>query len=158
MSVMLVTVGQTLALSEVTLTQVIVDSVVISQVQAGPPGAGMEQESVVASQALAAGDLVNIWNNAGVANARKADAATNKEAHGYTLAAVLLGGTATVWFVGTNEAQSGMTPGPAFLSVTVPGKVQAAAPTGSGELVQRVGLAVSATKLVFEPITPIQLA
>ena len=49
-------------------------------------GGGADTGTVTTSEALAAGDLVNIWNSSG-AKARKADATTaGKEAHGFVLA------------------------------------------------------------------------
>lgn len=108
---------------------------------------------VPASEALAAGDLVNIWNNAGTANARKADASTTgKQADGFVLAAVLNAATATVFFPGDEDTQvTGLTPGRQFLSDTTPGKCTTTVPTTAGHLVQPVGTATSATVLIFEP-------
>jgi hypothetical protein len=52
-----------------------------------PLGVGVNTRSVVASETLAAGDLVNFWNNAGTLNVRKADAtAEGKEVHGFVKA------------------------------------------------------------------------
>lgn len=108
---------------------------------------------VTASEALAAGDLVNIWNNAGTANVRKADASTTgKQADGYVLAVVLSAATATVFFPGDEDTQvTGLTPGRQFLSDTTPGKCTTTVPTTAGHLVQPVGTATSATVLIFEP-------
>jgi len=108
---------------------------------------------VIASEALAAGDLVNIWNNAGTANVRKADASTTgKQADGFVLAAVLNAGNATVFFPGDENTQvTGLTPGRQWLSDTTPGKSTVTVPTTAGHLVQPVGTATSATNLIFEP-------
>lgn len=66
-----------------------------------PVGIGADTASITASEALAAGDLVNIWNSTG-AKARKADATVaGKEAHGFVLASVSNGASATVYFEGT---------------------------------------------------------
>lgn len=124
-----------------------------------PTGIGADTAAITASEALAAGDLVNIYNNAGTANVRKADASTTgKEAHGFVLAAVSSGATATVYFEGTNTQLTGMTPGVQFLSATTPGRTAAVAPTGTGRIVQRVGFAVSATNMNFDGCDPIILA
>ena len=73
-----------------------------------PVGIGADTSNVVASEALAAGDFVNVWNDAGAFKVRKADATTaGKEAHGFVLAAVASAGTATVYFEGTNTQVSG---------------------------------------------------
>ncbi|KAA9150036.1 hypothetical protein F3K36_33425, partial [Delftia sp. BR1] len=56
-----------------------------------PVGIGADTAVIAASEALAAGDWVNVWNSTG-AKVRKADATTSgKEAHGFVLAAVTSG-------------------------------------------------------------------
>lgn len=123
-----------------------------------PTGIGADTASIAASENLAAGDLVNIWNDGGTAKVRKADATTSgKEAHGFVLAAVTAPENATVYFEGTNTGLSGLTPGPQFLSTTA-GQPAAAAPSAAGNVVQRVGIAVSATAMNFEAGQPIVLA
>ncbi|MDN6885277.1 hypothetical protein QMO14_16855 [Variovorax sp. CAN2819] len=122
-----------------------------------PVGIGADTASITASEALAAGDLVNVWNSSG-AKVRKADATTSgKEAHGFVLAAVANAALATVYFEGTNTAVTGLTPGPQFLTTTA-GTSSNTAPSGSGNVVQRVGIATSATSLNFEGGVPIVLA
>jgi hypothetical protein len=122
-----------------------------------PVGIGADTAAITASEALAAGDLVNIWSSTG-AKVRKADATTaGKEAHGFVLSAVSSAATATVYFEGTNTAVTGLTPGPQFLTTTA-GTASVTAPTGSGNVVQRVGVATSATALNFEGGVPIVLA
>lgn len=122
-----------------------------------PVGIGADTSAVTSSEALSAGDFVNIWDSAG-AKVRKADATTSgKEAHGFVLSAVASGGVATVYFEGTNTQVTAQVPGPVFLSTT-PGKggnTPAAAP---GNLVQSLGVATSATSMNFEPAAPIKLA
>ncbi len=120
-----------------------------------PVGIGADTKVLVASEALSAGDWVNVWNSSG-AKARKADAATQKEVNGFVLAAVANGGNATVYFEGTNNMVSGQTPGQVFLGNA--GVGVAAAPTAAGSIVQRVGVAVSATEVNFERSQPIVLA
>ena len=116
-----------------------------------PTGIGADVANIVASEALAAGDFVNLYNNAGVANVRKADASAaggGKRAWGYVIAAVSSGGTATVYFVGRNNAVTGLTPGSRhFLSATTPGAATTTVPSGSGQLVQGLGISVSATEI-----------
>lgn len=123
-----------------------------------PTGIGADTATFTASEALAAGDLVNIWNSTG-AKARKADGSTSgKEAMGFVLAAVSNGGTATVYFEGTNTQVTGLTPGPLFLSATTPGACTSTAPTGSGQVVQRVGFAIGATAMNAQFLAPVVLA
>ncbi len=122
-----------------------------------PVGIGADTAAITASEALAAGDLVNIWNSSG-AKARKADATTaGKEAHGFVLSAVSSSATATVYFEGTDTGVTGLTPGVQYLSTTA-GIASATAPSGSGNVVQRVGFATSATALNFQSQPPVTLA
>lgn len=124
-----------------------------------PTGIAADVSVITASEALAAGDVVNIYNNAGTANCRKADASTSgKEAHGFVLAAVASGAAATVYFEATDTQVTGLTPGVQFLSATTPGKTTNIAPTAANQIVQRVGFATSATSLNFNAGEPIVLA
>ena len=122
-----------------------------------PVGIGADTSTISASETLAAGDWVNVWNNSG-AKVRKADATTaGKEAHGFVLAAVTSGNPATVYFEGTNTQVSGQTPGPVFLQTTA-GVGGPTVPSASGNVVQQIGVAVSATAVNFERSVPITLA
>lgn len=122
-----------------------------------PVGIGADTSTISASETLAAGDWVNVWNNSG-AKVRKADATTaGKEAHGFVLAAVTSGNPATVYFEGTNTQVSGQTPGPVFLQTTA-GVGGPTVPSASGNVVQQIGVAVSATAVNFERGTPVTLA
>lgn len=122
-----------------------------------PVGIGADSASITTSEALAAGDFVNIWNSSG-AKARKADATVaGKEAHGFVLAGAGAGAQATVYFEGTNTGVTGQTPGVAYLGTTA-GQAVNAAPTGSGNVVQRLGFAISATAINFNSQPPVTLA
>lgn len=119
-----------------------------------PSGYGDDQNIVTATEALSAGDFVNI-HSGGV---RKADASTNKPAHGFVLASVASGQPATVMSEGTNTSVSGLTMGPVWLSTTTPGAAQSTPPSGSGKLMQPIGAAVSATAINFQQHIPTLLA
>lgn len=122
-----------------------------------PTGIGADTATITASEALAAGDLVNVWNSTG-AKVRKADATTQgKEAHGFVIASVISTGSATVYFEGTNASVTGLTPGVQYLSTTA-GTASSTPPSGSGNVVQRVGFATAAAALNFDAGTPIVLA
>lgn len=122
-----------------------------------PVGIGADTASIQASENLAAGDFVNVWNSSG-ARVRKADAATaGKEAHGFVLSAVISGANATVYFEGTNTAVTGLTPGTVFLAITA-GVATGTAPSATGNIVQRLGVATSATSVNFEPQQHVVLA
>ena len=123
-----------------------------------PVGIGADTATIVASENLAAGDLVNVWNDAGTAKVRKADGTTaGKEAHGFVLSAVSSAASATVYFEGTNTAVTGRTPGKQYLS-TVAGSTTTTAPSGAGNVVQIVGFATSATTINFQSGVPVVLA
>ncbi len=103
---------------------------------------------------LAAGDFVNVFNNAGTINCRKADASVASSAriaHGYVKSAFANAATATVYFDDENASLAGMTPGARqYLSVTTPGGVQAAIPTTAGHTAQSLGTAITATTMDVE--------
>lgn len=122
-----------------------------------PVGVAADTQLIVASEALSAGDFVNIHNSTG-AKARKADATTSgKEAHGFVLSAFSTAASATVYFEGTNTAVTGATPGVVYLATSA-GTAASAAPTTAGNVVQRIGFATSATTINFQSQPPVVLA
>lgn len=123
-----------------------------------PTGIGAETSTLEAFGALAAGDFVNVFNDAGVAKVRKADASSGTApANGFVLAAVLTGASATVYWGGINNAVAGVTPGLHYLSTT-PGASNHVAPAAAGNIVQRLGFAFSSTTINFNVQDPILLA
>ena len=121
-----------------------------------PVGIAADTAVIEAGENLAAGDFVNVYDSSG-ALCRKADATTvGKEAHGFVLAVVTSGNNATVYFEGSNTQVTGQTPGGVFLSTTA-GVAASAAPSGAGNVVQRIGIAVSATVINFQYQVPIVL-
>lgn len=114
-----------------------------------PAGYAADVAILPATEALAAGALVNVWSNAGVASMRNADASVaGKSADGYVLAAVAAAANGTFYGNGINNALAGLTPTSAyFLSDTAAGGVTAVPPTTSGHVLQPVGKAISATQL-----------
>lgn len=123
-----------------------------------PTGVGADTALIVTSEDLSGGDLVNIWNNSGVAKVRKADATTvGKEAHGFVLDSFTNTASATVYFEGTCTGLSGLVPGKQFLSL-VAGTSTASAPTNANNIVQLVGFATSNTTLNFQSGAVIVLA
>lgn len=122
-----------------------------------PVGIGADTATITASEALSAGDYVNVWNSTG-AKVRKADASTSgKEAHGFVLAAVSNGAPATVYFEGTNTQVTGQTAGPVYLSTT-PGAGTTTPPSTAGQVVQRLGVATGTTAVNFDAGPSIVLA
>lgn len=123
-----------------------------------PTGIGAETSLVPASGSLAAGDFVNVYNDAGTMRARKADASSAvAPANGFVLDAFADLATATVYWGGLNTAVTGLTPGVAYMSTT-PGIATATAPSTSGNVVQKIGWAVNATTVMFSPREHILLA
>ena len=123
-----------------------------------PVGIGADTATITASETLAAGNWVNVWNDASTAKVRNADATTaGKEVHGFVLSAVTSGNPATVYFEGTNTQVTGQTPGPVYLQTTA-GTGGTTIPSASGNVVQQVGVALSATSVNFERGTPVVLA
>lgn len=122
-----------------------------------PVGVGADTAAITTSEAVASGDFINIWNSTG-AKARKADATVaGKEAHGFVLVGVASGAVATVYFEGTNTAVTGQTAGNVYLSITA-GIATTTAPVATGNVVQRIGFAISATAINFQSQPPITLA
>lgn len=124
-----------------------------------PTGIGADVKVLTASEALSAGDIVNIWDDAGTAKVRKADADVYaKRAMGFVKDNVSSDASATVYLEGQITGLSGMTPGAdQFLSETA-GALTETVPTTSGAIAQIVGQALDATTLNFEPQQAIVLA
>lgn len=118
-----------------------------------PSGIGSDSKTMTASEAISAGDIVNVHDSSG-AKVRKADAAnSSKLAVGFAPSAISNGASGTVNFEGTITGLSGLTIGATYYLSTTAGGITATAPTGSGNAVQKVGVAISATELSFEPGT-----
>lgn len=118
-----------------------------------PSGIGADAKSMTASEAISAGDIVNVHDSTG-AKVRKADATTSsKSAVGFAPSAIASSATGTIQFEGTITGLSGLTIGATYYLATTAGGITATPPTGSGQIVQKVGVALSATELSFEPGT-----
>lgn len=121
----------------------------------GGGGGGGASFQLPASEVLAAGEFVNIWNDGGTAKVRKAAAESGKDAHGFVSSHVAAGATATVNISGNNENLAGMTPGATqYLSATAGQRTETPG-TGAGILVQPLGMAVSPTSMIFHRSTSI---
>ena len=123
-----------------------------------PVGVSADTSSITASGSLAAGDLVNIFDSSGV-KARKADASTSgKEADGFVLDAFSDTTSAIVYFEGKITGLTGLTIGARYYLSATAGLATATAPSGSGQVVQYIGRAISATEISFEPSEGVVLA
>lgn len=124
-----------------------------------PVGLGADIANLVTSENLSAGDYVNVYDNAATPTARKADATTvGKEADGFVLEAVTSPAAVNVYFEGTNDQVTGQTVGATVFLQTTAGGGDATVPSASGNVVQRLGRAISATAVSFEAAAPITLA
>lgn len=125
-----------------------------------PVGIGADSLIVQASEALAAGDFVNIHDVAGSARVRKASAAdATRPAQGFVLNNVTSGANATVLFEGSNTALTGLTIGALYiLSPSTPGAVVVASTSlSANNIFQAVGHATAATQIATEIQTPITI-
>jgi hypothetical protein len=122
-----------------------------------PAGIGAATEVIIASEALVAGDFVNIWNNAGIRNVRKADNSNGRFANGFVLTGVASAANATVTLQGVNTALSSIVPGTRYF-LGASGAVTTTAPTTANSIIQVLGYGVSATGLNFEFDNPITIA
>lgn len=123
-----------------------------------PATVGQDTENLEAFEALTAGDFVNIFDDAGTPKVRLADASDiSTKANGFVLASYAALATATVYFEGTNDQLSGLTPGVDYYLSITGGQVTATPPSATNEIVQFLGTAKSATKLDVEISRPIKL-
>jgi hypothetical protein len=124
-----------------------------------PIGIGADTKSILTSENIAAGSFVNVYSNAGVLNARKADAtAEGKEANGFVLATTTSGQNALVYFEGTNTQLTGMTVGARQYLATTAGARTETPPSTAGNVIQYLGVALSATELTYEADDAITVA
>jgi hypothetical protein len=125
-----------------------------------PTGVAPEVVIAPSSENLSAGDFVNFYNNLGIINVRKADATTNgKPAHGFVLNNVTSPANATVYLESSqNNSITGLTIGSDYFLSTTPGVVTTTAPNASGNIVQLLGRATSATNLPFTPGDTVEIA
>ncbi len=125
-----------------------------------PAGVGQNSITATASEALAANDLVNIYNVAGTLTMRKADATIEgKECYGFVKAAVANAAIGTVFTSGNIlTGLTGLTPGARQYLSTTTGARTETPPSAAGNVVQMIGVAAGATSIAFEPEEPITVA
>jgi hypothetical protein len=120
-------------------------------------GVGPDQlASVLASEAIAAGAIVNLYNNSSVINVRNADASAasrGKIAIGYAPAAILNAASGAVYMSGIITGLSGLTIMSAYF-LGAAGALTTTVNTTAGQTNQFVGWALSATTLLFRPGIP----
>lgn len=112
-----------------------------------------------ATNPIAAGELVNLWNNSGTLEVRLADnTAEGKECFGYCTAGASTGNPVTVLSAPGSviTGLSGLTTGARYyLGGT--GAVTSTVPTTTGNVIQYIGLATTVSTLLFlndqQPVT-----
>lgn len=116
-----------------------------------PASSGNPTAVILAAADIAAGDLVNVYNNAGTANVVPADNTSSTTfANGVALSAISNTTSGTITFGAVKvTGLSGLTPGQLFLDTA--GGVTSTAPSSSGDVVQPVGLAITSSVAIFNP-------
>ena len=123
-----------------------------------PAGIGDPSKSISASENMTAPCLVNIHNSTGqkVRYADASTAAAAKQAMGFIKDTVVAPANVNVYFEGEISGFVGLTPGAVYyLSDSVPGGVTNTPVTAAGRILQRIGVATSATTIDFEANPPI---
>jgi hypothetical protein len=124
-----------------------------------PTGIGADSVAVLVGTSVSAGDFVNLYDNTG-AEVRPADNTVPYPAVGFVKDSVTANAsnTVNVYFEGINTNLTGLTPGATyFLSTTGDIDTYANITKASGDVVQKVGTALSATSLSFEYTNPVTL-
>lgn len=118
-----------------------------------PIGIGANTTAAVASEAIAAGKFVNLWNDNGVLKVRLADNSNGRNADGYLIAAVANDAVATVYPLdGVNANLTGLNVGGSYWLGTAGGVI--ATPLDStdddniNKIDQFLGKAKSETELI----------
>jgi hypothetical protein len=118
--------------------------------------------TVLTSENIAAGSLVNLYDNTGTMNCRKANATTaGLQADGFVIATTTSGQNAIVYFPGSViSGLSGLVAGGKYVLSTTAGGLLAiaSAPSASGNVYQPVGTALTTSSLLFNPEQPIVYA
>lgn len=106
-----------------------------------------------ASENLASGALVNVWDNSGVASFRNANGATTgKKAHAFVLSAASSGAFVQGYSAGqVISGLSGLTPGATEYLAASAGATTETPLSTSGQLSQEVGVALSSSSMLFLP-------
>lgn len=113
-----------------------------------------------AGENLAAQDAVNLYSDAGTLKVRLADADdTTKPCHGFVVSAVTSGNPAYV-ITATGIVRtglSGLTVAAEYYLSTTAGALTSTAPSSSGNSVQRLGIAISSSSILWERGSPVSV-
>lgn len=114
-----------------------------------PVGVGPDVTNLVSSENLAAGDYVNLFDDAGTMKARLADNSNGRPAHGFVKDSVTAPATVNVFYEGSNSDLSGLTKGERIYLGVTGGVIETplVPVTDVGKTHQYLGLAISATEV-----------
>ncbi|HNU06378.1 MAG TPA: hypothetical protein PKO33_01350 [Pyrinomonadaceae bacterium] len=113
-----------------------------------------------AGENLAAQDAVNLYSDAGTLKVRLADADdTTKPCHGFVVSAVTSGNPAYAITANgiVRTGLSGLTVGAEYYLSTTAGALTSTAPSTSGNSVQRLGIAISSSSILWERGSPVSV-
>ena len=119
------------------------------------PTPAMPYIIVTSGEALVAGNFINLYDSGGI-KARKANAVGALIAHGFVLDTVASGASVRVYIYGLNTACTGLTNGTQWLSATA-GACSNTYQSTAGYASQVLGVAISATAMLFQPQTDVTL-
>ena len=126
-----------------------------------PVGIGADIALLATSEDLSAGDFVNVYYLLDVATVRKADATvTGKEVTGFVLAATISPANAIVYSGGINTQLTILATnvGKMHFLDTTAGGITVTSPSGTGNIVQKIGRSVGTNAISFDATNPIELA
>ncbi len=122
-----------------------------------PSDLGVEAEDMTASEAIAPGEFINIFDDAGTRKVRLADASADLPAHGFVLAGIAADETGKVYTAGVNSQLTSLIPGGKYFLDVSPGGIRSTITIASSEFVQALGTAIDTTALRFEFDEPIYI-
>ncbi len=114
-----------------------------------PVGLGLSTKTYPATEALSAGQFVDIYDNSGTASARVADNTNGRTANGFVLSAVSQGQNALVYLQGENTALTGLTSGTQYY-LGAGGAPTTTITTTAGQVIQPLGYGTASGGILFE--------
>jgi len=124
-----------------------------------PTGLGDDTQAIEASEIIASGDFVNIFDDSGTVKVRLADASNGRNADGFVKVGGAAGAILTVFFEGSNDVLALLTLGDKYyLDKTTPGGItNDISAYVAGDLYQYLGKAYAVNGLNFEGSDSIDL-
>lgn len=126
-----------------------------------PPELDLSAETATTSEALAAGDFINVWldSSDSTVKIRKGDAGNNRPYHGFVRTSYPVGVEATYFSGGDNTELSDLVPGSPYFASETPGTASPTIPLENDDFkpntfIQNLGIAINTTTLRFEYNSP----